>query len=50
MVRLRRVLKGLPVPIDVVVYSAKEVEERRELRGTMLHHALHEGRVLHDAA
>ena len=49
MVRLRRVLKGIPMPIDIVVYSEHEVEERRNLRGTMLYHALREGRVLHDA-
>lgn len=50
MVRLRRVLKGIPMAIDIVVYSAKEVEQRRNLRGTMLYHALQEGRVVHDAA
>lgn len=50
MIRLRRVLKGIPMPIDIVVYSTAEVEKRRDLRGTLLYHALHEGRVLHDAA
>jgi uncharacterized protein len=50
MVRLRRVLKGIPVPIDILVYSTNEVEQRRDLRGTMLYHALKEGRILHDAA
>lgn len=50
MVRLRRVLEGIPMAIDIVVYSAREVEERRHLRGTMLFHALQEGKVLYDAA
>jgi predicted nucleotidyltransferase len=50
MVRLRRVLKGIPMPIDILVYSVNEVEQRRDLRGTMLYHALQEGRILHDAA
>ena len=50
MVRLRRSLARLPVPIDVVVYSMDEVEKRRALKGTMLNHALREGRVLHASA
>jgi predicted nucleotidyltransferase len=50
MVRLRRALKELPMAIDVVVYSEVELERRRNLRGTMLYHALREGIVLHDAA
>lgn len=50
MIRLRRVLKDIPMAIDVVVYSRADVEERQHLRGTMLYHALREGKVLHDAA
>lgn len=49
MARLRLVLRKIPMAIDVVVYSRDEVEEREHLRGTMLYHALREGRVLHDA-
>jgi predicted nucleotidyltransferase len=49
-VRLQSALRGLKLPVDVVVYSSGQVEERRELRGTMLYHALSEGRVLYDAA
>jgi predicted nucleotidyltransferase len=50
MVRLRRVLGDIPMSIDVVVYSVDRVRERQNLRGTMLYHALAEGRVLYDAA
>lgn len=50
MVRLRRALSEIPMAIDLVVYSADRVKERRHLRGTMLYHALAEGRVLYDAA
>jgi uncharacterized protein len=50
MIRLRRVLKDIPMAIDIVVYSRADVEERQHLRGTMLYHALREGKVLHDAA
>jgi predicted nucleotidyltransferase len=50
MIRLRRILKDIPMAIDIVVYSQADVEERQHLRGTMLYHALREGKVLHDAA
>jgi uncharacterized protein len=49
MVRLRLALRDIPMAIDVVVYSRDEMEERCHLRGTMLYHALREGRVLYDA-
>ena len=48
--RLRLVLRDIPMSIDVIVYSRADVEARQYLRGTMLYHALHESRVLHDAA
>jgi predicted nucleotidyltransferase len=50
MIRLRSVLRDIPMAIDVVVYSVDRVNERQHLRGTMLYHALREGRVLYDAA
>ena len=50
MVRLRLVLRDIPMAIDVIVYSRADLEERRHLRGTMLYHALREGRILHDTA
>lgn len=50
MIRLERVLLSLSVPVDVLVYSTDDVRERSHLRGTVLYHALTEGRVLHDAA
>ncbi len=50
MVRLRLVLRDIPMPIDVIVYPRADVEERQYLRGTMLYHALREGRVLYHTA
>jgi predicted nucleotidyltransferase len=50
MVRLRRVLARIPMPIDVLVYSVEEVQQRGHLRGTTLYHALREGKVLYAAA
>ena len=48
--RLRLALMDLPMPIDLVVMAREDVEDRAHLRGTMLYHALHEGKVLYDAA
>ena len=50
MTRLERVLLSLPVPVDVLVFSTDEVRERAHLRGTVLYHALTDGKVVHDAA
>jgi predicted nucleotidyltransferase len=50
MARLRLVLRELPIASDLGVYTRADVEQRGHLRGTMLYHALQEGRVLHDAA
>jgi predicted nucleotidyltransferase len=48
MVRLRRALRGLRMPIDVLVYSDEQVREWSGVPGTVLHTALNEGRVLVD--
>ncbi|HEY7950699.1 MAG TPA: nucleotidyltransferase domain-containing protein [Solirubrobacterales bacterium] len=45
-VRLRRKLRGLKVPIDLIVVSTDHVEEWGHFEGTMLNEALNEGRVL----
>lgn len=50
MVRLRLVLSDLPMAIDLIVMSWADLEQRRHLRGTMLYHALREGKILYDAA
>jgi len=50
MVKLRRALHGLGVPIDVLVASQKEVDEWGHLPATALYWAMKEGRVVHDAA
>jgi len=49
MVRLRSALHDLRRPIDVLVYSEAQVGEWGEARGTVLHAALTEGRVLVEA-
>lgn len=49
-VRLRRELRGLGVPVDVIVVSERYAEEWGPAKGSMVHAALTEGRALHDGA
>ena len=49
MVRLRRLLRPLRLPVDVLVYSEDEVREWGHLPGTALYSALKQGVVLHEA-
>lgn len=44
--RLRRTLRDFPAPVDIVVLDAKHAEKRAKVPGTMVHHALRDGRVL----
>ncbi len=48
-VRLRRALRGLGVPIDVLVMARGEADRRSVVRGTVVERALREGRTLVDA-
>ncbi len=45
-VRLRRTLRELRVPIDVIVVDEDLARRRSRVRGTMVERALREGRVL----
>lgn len=47
MVRLRRLLRPLRVPADVLVYSTDEVTRWGDAPGTALYWALREGKVVH---
>ena len=47
-VRLRRTLRGLRVPADVIVVDAGLARRRSVVAGTMVERALREGRVLAD--
>jgi predicted nucleotidyltransferase len=49
MVRLRRALRGLGVAADVIVMTPEHVADWGEVRSTMLHAALTEGRVVAEA-
>jgi hypothetical protein len=45
-VRLRRELRGLGVPIDVIVMDEAKAKRRAAVPGTMVKRALREGRLL----
>jgi predicted nucleotidyltransferase len=47
-VRLRRTLRGLNIPADIVVVDAALARRRSAVPGTMIERALREGRVLVD--
>lgn len=49
-VRLRRALRGLLVPIDVIVATPEQIERHRNTIGLIYRPALQEGRVLYDRA
>jgi predicted nucleotidyltransferase len=49
MVRLRRILRPLRLPFDVMVVSENDLEDWGQLPGTALYWALKEGKVLQDA-
>ena len=49
MVRLNRALKGLLMPVDLLVVSEQEFEHRSITPGTVEHTAHREGRVLYAA-
>ena len=49
MIRLNRALKGLVMPVDLLVVSELEFEHRSGTPGTVEHAARREGRVLYAA-
>ena len=49
-VEIMRVLRDLPVGVDVIVTTPDEIARRGHVIGTVLRPALREGKVLHAAA
>lgn len=45
-VRLMRALRELRLPVEVVVVSERDAEDWQEVRGSLVHTAITEGRVL----
>ena len=50
MLRLRRLLRPLRVPVDVLVVSEAEFNDWAHLAGTVLYWANTEGKLLHEAS
>lgn len=50
MTRLQACLSGLGVPVDVLLFSERQVEKWGDVPGTILYPALREGILLYDAA
>ena len=50
MARASRVLRGVPVPVDVLVFTPAEVERYRAWLGHTVAIALRSGRPVYDAA
>jgi len=46
--RIRRALRGLLVPIDVIVATPEQVAQYRDTKGLVYEPALREGRVLYE--
>jgi predicted nucleotidyltransferase len=46
MVRLRRALRGIEAPVDVIVYSEQQAERYTRTWGHVVRRALQEGRLL----
>ena len=47
MVRLRRLLRPLRIPVDVLVYSSDEIARLAHQTGTALYWAMKEGKIVH---
>ena len=50
MIRLRRVLRPLRIPVDVLVFSRSDVERLGDQPGSVLYWVLREGKIVHTAA
>lgn len=48
MVRLRRALSPMRIPVDIVVKSLNNVDEWRNVPGTLVHEALNKGQVVYE--
>ncbi len=46
---IRDDLANIPVAKDIIVTTPQEIDEERELVGSLLHHALRDGKVLYES-
>ena len=45
-----REISAMGLPKDIVVVTPREIEEYKNIRGTLIHDALQEGKILYDRA
>ncbi len=50
MIRLRKVLRGLKIPIDILVITSNEFKERSQVPGTVYYWAKKDGKILYEEA
>ncbi len=50
MVRLRRILRPLRIPVDIIVVSEQVFNEWADTPGTVIYEAAFEGRVLYETS
>lgn len=48
-IEIRRVLKDMPVPKDIIVSTPEELERKRDWVGSVLRYAQQEGVILYDS-
>ena len=47
-IEIRRVLKDMPVPKDIIVSTPEELERKRDWGSSVLRYAQHEGEILYE--
>ncbi|MBU0700663.1 nucleotidyltransferase domain-containing protein [bacterium] len=47
MVKIRRALRDMRIPVDIIVASKRQIEEYGLIYGTVLFHAMQEGKTLY---
>ncbi|MBI3533930.1 MAG: nucleotidyltransferase domain-containing protein [Deltaproteobacteria bacterium] len=50
MIHLRRALRGLKIPVDIVVIAMHEYEKRSTVPGTIYYWAKKDGKILYEEA
>lgn len=44
---IRKHLRGLKIPIDIVVYNEKEIDEWKDIKASFISHVIKKGKVLY---
>lgn len=44
---IRRHLRGMKIPMDIIVYTEEEIKEWKDIRGSLVYEVMEKGKVLH---